>query len=593
MTLEDKIAKALMAKHAKVLRGSGWFCETDDFTVEEPEEINYKSAKLRIGGAEITCKVADDQELQVKGLNGHAELGPYEGMIFPYYESGGQRVSFHMDRVKFPIDMIFVGSDSRVTKIVENIEPGTPGQWGMPHISAVIEVNGGFCAAHGISVGAEVGQFENKTAQQDTIVPPGIRVRVYKPTQDWAGIGYNHWMIVSAEGSESGVGDTYDAAMSDFLKTTHGQQPRGPANDDGLALLIKDLKTKNTGPRLASNDSKAAQSQAMCQECGSTDMGPDPRFCQQCGARLFAGPAKPAKLPASPSQMVEMDSIMQTMPEYNPHLFPGIDEGSSGGKENLQMDVLDDSDVAPQLRDRMLNVDEYRQWPEEAHDATIGQAASRWAESIRATDAAAIKDAILYAWGTMKQTSVDNAPIMFDAEPGSVLEQVLEAETMAYTLMSFADSDGVAQIGIEAQSEYRGGENIYASPVDSWDADAAASALIDDISMAAAQAVYSPDVIPGADVVDPNEFEIQGMIDELDLEIRIAQETFPSYTRKDINPKMVTPNDTPGRFKDRDTLDEVLDTQPMDGNRFEQEIGYDQGSPDEMGGPMDPATRPL
>jgi uncharacterized membrane protein (UPF0127 family) len=52
-----------------------------------------------------------------------------------------------MGTVSFPIDIIFVGGDGRVTKIVDNIDPGTRGSWGMPHTSAVIESAGGWCAA--------------------------------------------------------------------------------------------------------------------------------------------------------------------------------------------------------------------------------------------------------------------------------------------------------------------------------------------------------------------------------------------------------------------------------------------------------------
>lgn len=162
----DKIAKALARKHAKVITASGWFTEADHSVFNEQEEVVYQTARVMLGGVEITCKIAGDSDLQVRGLNGHQSLGMYEGMIFPQEQP--RRVAFHMDQVVFPIDMIFVASDSRISKIVENVEPGQPGQWGMPHVLAVIEVNGGFCAAHDIQVGSEVGQLDSREAQNNT-----------------------------------------------------------------------------------------------------------------------------------------------------------------------------------------------------------------------------------------------------------------------------------------------------------------------------------------------------------------------------------------------------------------------------------------
>ena len=177
MSIEDKIAKALLKKHRRVSQANGWF--TDISTdLDDNEMAEYKHAGLSIGGVEIDCMIADKPDLQVQGLQGHDGLGPYEGMIFPSEQI--RRVAFHMGSVAFPIDMIFVGDDARVTRIVDNVEPGQQGQWGMPHISAVIEVNGGFCAAHGIEVGAKIKQPNKKIAQADQ---DGIYVVTLDPAE--------------------------------------------------------------------------------------------------------------------------------------------------------------------------------------------------------------------------------------------------------------------------------------------------------------------------------------------------------------------------------------------------------------------------
>lgn len=166
MSLQDRIAKRLLKDHrdqCERIAGS-FFTSIDDHQKAEPAE--YRRAEVAFGpdgGLKLSCLVADQQDMQVQGLQKHSELGMYEGMLFPYEKP--RKVSFHMGEVKFPIDIIFVGSDGRVTKKVENIEPGSPGRWGMDHVSAVIEANGGFCASHNVEVGMHVAGLTNKTAQ--------------------------------------------------------------------------------------------------------------------------------------------------------------------------------------------------------------------------------------------------------------------------------------------------------------------------------------------------------------------------------------------------------------------------------------------
>lgn len=177
MSIQDKIAGNLLRKNADVLRNSGW--DLDLSLSREAESVEYERMQITFKNADarvdIECEIADEPDLQIVGLQKHAGLGPYEGMIFLYDQP--QKATFHMASVRFPIDIVFIGSDSRVTKIVENIEPGTPGRWGMSHTSAVVEVNGGFCRTFGIEVGTEVSNkytpaFKNhKTGE--IIVTPG------------------------------------------------------------------------------------------------------------------------------------------------------------------------------------------------------------------------------------------------------------------------------------------------------------------------------------------------------------------------------------------------------------------------------------
>ena len=137
------IATDLLKKHAdyfKTIKGSGWFTDMESKMSDEVE-VEYNRVAVMLGDVELDCLIADTPELQTQGLQGHPGLGAYEGMIFPSEEPRNMR--FHMGSVRFAVDLVFVGDDSRITKIVENAEPGTRAQWAMPHTSAVIEVNGG------------------------------------------------------------------------------------------------------------------------------------------------------------------------------------------------------------------------------------------------------------------------------------------------------------------------------------------------------------------------------------------------------------------------------------------------------------------
>jgi uncharacterized membrane protein (UPF0127 family) len=161
MSLHDRIAKRLLSVHGRVLSNktaSGWWTSIKK-NVEDADRrvMESNSTKVIFGNklAKLQCEIAADDQSQTIGLQKYASLPKGYGMLFPY-DPPRDRVTFHMGSVPFDIDIIFVGSNGRVSKIVENAEPGTRDRWGMSHISAVIEANGGFCRENGIEVGCEV-----------------------------------------------------------------------------------------------------------------------------------------------------------------------------------------------------------------------------------------------------------------------------------------------------------------------------------------------------------------------------------------------------------------------------------------------------
>ena len=90
-----------------------------------------------------------------RGLMFREYLDADAGMLFLYPAEDIRR--FWMRNTLIPLDMIFISAALRVVGIVENAEPQTetlrqvaqPSQY-------VLEVNGGYAAAHGITAGTPV-----------------------------------------------------------------------------------------------------------------------------------------------------------------------------------------------------------------------------------------------------------------------------------------------------------------------------------------------------------------------------------------------------------------------------------------------------
>jgi uncharacterized membrane protein (UPF0127 family) len=86
------------------------------------------------------------------------KLGTDEGMLFVFQESTDH--SFWMKNTLLPLDMIFIDERREVAGVVERATPLStePRSVGRPS-RFVLEVNGGFAAAHGVRVG-DLVRFE-------------------------------------------------------------------------------------------------------------------------------------------------------------------------------------------------------------------------------------------------------------------------------------------------------------------------------------------------------------------------------------------------------------------------------------------------
>ena len=91
------------------------------------------------------CAVADSMFTRMKGLLGHSELGPDEGLLLR------PASSVHTAFMRFPIDVVFLDRDLGVLEVAEAVPP-----WrmkGRRGARAVLELGAGEAARRGIREG--------------------------------------------------------------------------------------------------------------------------------------------------------------------------------------------------------------------------------------------------------------------------------------------------------------------------------------------------------------------------------------------------------------------------------------------------------
>ena len=105
--------------------------------------------------ATVSVEVVKSRPMIERGLMYREQLGADDGMLFLMEEE--KEHNFWMRNTLIPLDMIFIGRDLKVVGIVERAAPKTitNRSVGKPSLY-VLEVNGGWAAAHGIGAGASV-----------------------------------------------------------------------------------------------------------------------------------------------------------------------------------------------------------------------------------------------------------------------------------------------------------------------------------------------------------------------------------------------------------------------------------------------------
>lgn len=111
-------------------------------------------------GFAVRARVADTPAKQEKGLMFVKELPENEGMLFVFEQDEDQ--GFWMKNTLIDLDMVFIGSDKKVTSVAEEVEHSytyTPDEevaYALGYGQYVLELAAKTAAKHGVRPGAKL-----------------------------------------------------------------------------------------------------------------------------------------------------------------------------------------------------------------------------------------------------------------------------------------------------------------------------------------------------------------------------------------------------------------------------------------------------
>jgi uncharacterized membrane protein (UPF0127 family) len=121
------------------------------------------TATIMVGDVPLRVEVAADPRARRRGLMHRESLSPDAGMLFVYPDEAER--TFWMKNVRFPLSVAFADREGRIFSIAD-LEPGrrSRARSGAP-ASYVLEVHRGWFRAHGIEVGATLGDLPARAAR--------------------------------------------------------------------------------------------------------------------------------------------------------------------------------------------------------------------------------------------------------------------------------------------------------------------------------------------------------------------------------------------------------------------------------------------
>ncbi len=117
----------------------------------ENKDVNL-AIQAKNGAIKYNVELADTQEKQEKGLMFRDKLAENSGMLFNFEQE--RRIVMWMKDTKIPLDMLFINTEGKIVSIYRNAKPMSEKYISSPYmVKAVLELNAGDAAKHGISVG--------------------------------------------------------------------------------------------------------------------------------------------------------------------------------------------------------------------------------------------------------------------------------------------------------------------------------------------------------------------------------------------------------------------------------------------------------
>ncbi len=112
-----------------------------------------RTEKVRVGESVVSVDVAMTKEAKSQGLSGRKSLASDEGMLFVFEKP--DKYHFWMKDMLFPIDIIWIGEDFKVTYIQKGATPESYPQifGGEVDSMYVLEVEAGFSEKNNLKVG--------------------------------------------------------------------------------------------------------------------------------------------------------------------------------------------------------------------------------------------------------------------------------------------------------------------------------------------------------------------------------------------------------------------------------------------------------
>ena len=110
-----------------------------------------RTAQVRLGASELVVALADTEARRSWGLQGRRALSPGTGMVFVFPDP--MPVTFATKSVAFPLDVVFIGPDRRVTGVARLDHSETLAS-SQGDVGWVVEVPAGWAEGHAVGVGS-------------------------------------------------------------------------------------------------------------------------------------------------------------------------------------------------------------------------------------------------------------------------------------------------------------------------------------------------------------------------------------------------------------------------------------------------------